>query len=72
MKRVVVYFIIVVMLMISAAIIYTCTLESNAKKFKYPKVLCEKVAEGYDGDFDLWEKDSGNEYQVNKEKEEAG
>ena len=35
-------------------------------------MLCDKVAEGYAGDFDLWEQDSANEYQVNKVKEDAG
>jgi hypothetical protein len=68
----VVYFIIVVQLSISAAIIFKCTIESNAKKLKYPKVMCDKVAEGYGGDMDLWEQDSANEYQVNKVKEDAG
>jgi hypothetical protein len=68
-KRCIVYFIIVLMLCVSAAIIYTCTIKSNAKKFKYPKVLCDKVAEGYRGDMDLWESDSSNEYIVNYQKE---
>jgi hypothetical protein len=54
MKRLVVYFIIVVQLSISAAIIFKCTIESNAKKLKYPKVMCDKIAEGYGGDMDLW------------------
>ena len=71
-KRFVVYFVIVVMLCISAAIIFTCTIQSNAKKFKYPKVLCSQVAEGYAGDMDLWESDSSNEFIVNKKKEETG
>ena len=35
-------------------------------------MLCDKVAEGYGGDMDLWEQDSANEYQVNKVKEDAG
>ena len=54
MKRLVVYFIIVVQLSISAAIIFTCTIESNPKKLKYPKVMFDKIAEGYGGDMNLW------------------
>ena len=34
--------------------------------------MCEVVAQGYSGDMDLWESDSGNEYIVNKQKEENG
>jgi hypothetical protein len=64
LKRIVVYFIIVVMLCISAAIIIKCTLESNARKFKYPQVLCSKIADSYKGDLDLWMEDAANEFYV--------
>lgn len=60
------------MLCMSAAVIFTCTLKANAKKFKYPKINCEKVAEGYAGKMDFWEQDSGNEYIINKQKEDNG
>jgi hypothetical protein len=46
-KRVIVYFLVVVMLAISAGIIFYCTLESNRRKFRYPKVECADIQEEY-------------------------
>lgn len=42
-KRCIVYFLILVMLTISAVIIFFCTLAANAKKFRYPKVDCDTI-----------------------------
>jgi uncharacterized membrane protein YcgQ (UPF0703/DUF1980 family) len=63
-----VYSIIVVMLYISAAILIKCTLESNAKKFKYPQVICSKIAETYGDNMDLWMEEAANEFYINSQK----
>lgn len=65
-KRIVVYFIIVIMLAISAAIIFTCTKASNAKKFKYPVVTCSDFKTEYASFSEgTWLKDSMNEFYSN-------
>ena len=58
-KRIVVYFIIVVMLALSAAIIFKCTLSANAKKLKYPVVTCSDFKTEYASYGDsVWKKDA--------------
>lgn len=42
------------------------------KKFRYPKVNCELIAEEYGENRALWETDAGNEYITNFAKQEAG
>jgi hypothetical protein len=60
------------MLTISAVIIFVCTLQSNAKKFRYPKVNCEVFEEQYQGKEADWENDAKSEYAVNFPKQELG
>ena len=60
------------MLAISAATIFYCTIQSNAKKFKYPNIDCSKIKEQYEGEEDRWRSDAGNEFIVNKQKEDQG
>lgn len=71
-KRFIVYFIILIMLTISAAIIFICTISANNKKFRYPKANCDLIASEYGDNRALWETDAGNEYIVNFNKQEAG
>jgi hypothetical protein len=71
-KRCIVYFVILIMLTISAVIIFVCTLSSNAKKFRYPKVDCEVMAEQYSDKGDLWMNDAINEFSVNYPKQMDG
>jgi len=77
---VIIYFIILVLLTISGAIIFTCTNISLKLKFKYPKVKCDSINQDYGVDkttFDIKDKDlarfttdSIKEYTVNKKYEE--
>jgi hypothetical protein len=60
-----------VMLAISAVIIFICTISANKKKFRYPKANCELIAEGYGENKELWETDAGNEFITNNAKQEA-
>lgn len=55
------------MLAISAVIIFFCTKSSNAKKFRYPKVDCDIIANEYDNDVlsTSWIIDAENEYASN-------
>jgi len=67
-KRLVVYFIIIVMLAISATVIFLCTKSSNAAKFKYPTATCSITEDDYKtlGN-KTWLTDAMNEYSVNTE-----
>lgn len=68
LKRLVVYFVIVIMLAISATIIYICTISANAAKFKYPVVQCDTIAAEYTNmPTGTWLKDAVAEYVTNIE-----
>jgi hypothetical protein len=71
-KRCIVYFVILIMLAISAIIIFVCTIAANNKKFRYPKVNCNSIAEEYASNRTLWEIDAGNEFITNSARQEAG
>jgi hypothetical protein len=81
-KRFIVYFVIVFLLAISGAIIFTFTKISLAAKFKYPKVnqadiQAEYIASGsVPGDagyrWDAWKNDALAEYRVNADFVTAG
>jgi len=61
------------MLTISAVIIFFCTLSANAKKFRYPKVNCETIANEYEGTSDSqWISDATKEYGNNYPKQMRG
>ena len=73
-KRCIVAFLILVMLAISAVIIFACTLSANAKKFRYPKANCESIYEGYGNDTASaeWKSDAISEYASNYPKQMVG
>ena len=66
-KRCIVAFLILVMLTISAVIIFVCTLSANAKKFRYPKANCSAIAGEYGNDTssEEWISDAKTEYGNN-------
>jgi hypothetical protein len=66
-KRCIVAFLILVMLTISAVIIFVCTLSANAKKFRYPKANCDTIYDGYGNDTSSaeWISDATTEYANN-------
>lgn len=66
-KRIIVYTIIVIMLCMSGAIIYVCTITSTKLKMRYPLVDCEVIAEEYGNDTsnEDWRDLSAKEYQFN-------
>jgi hypothetical protein len=76
-KRVIVSFVILVMLAISASIIFFCTIESNKRKFRYPIVDCSEFEKQYgcnSDDFTCtamedWKTDSSAEWHLNREKQ---
>mmetsp|Transcript_5223 Transcript_5223/g.8085 ORF Transcript_5223/g.8085 Transcript_5223/m.8085 type:complete len:884 (-) Transcript_5223:266-2917(-) len=71
-KRVIVTICILIMLAISASIIFKCSLESNKRKFRYPIVDCHDFAKQYGcangecSDLKSWKTDAKNEYRYNK------
>lgn len=79
-KRLIIYFVIIVLLCISGAIIFVCTTKSLTLKFKYPQVKCPNVAEDYNvkkdyslsaNDLTRWTDDAMKEFHTNKAYEDA-
>jgi len=72
-KRAIVTVCILIMLTVSAAIIFKCSLESNKRKFRYPIVHCEDFEKLYGcennkcDDIKGWKSDAINEFTYNKD-----
>lgn len=76
MKRLVVYFVIVLLLCMSAAIIFMFSNYSFKLKSKYPDIACDSIYMDYDVDAETkaitgtnllrWTEDAFKEYKVNK------
>ena len=64
-KRIVVSIIIVILLAVSFAIIFTCQKSSLAKKMKYPKVNCKTIDVEYVDRHEAYQKDAIAEYRFN-------
>jgi hypothetical protein len=79
-KRCIIYLVIVIMLMLSASVIYACTTISLRLKFKYPTVKCSDTQKDYSGadnkvsasDLQRWTNDAMKEFDVNTKYEKNG